>query len=126
MSWVFLGVPGELVNMVSKMFTRKSEEGVTESDLGSTRYAPKITVEEYNNTRIDMDTQLQTHIQPSLHTVITSNYSLKNENSKAVNDILQQKSTKKGKNKAIPPRLNLSPDSYATNIYCQVNKSVKG
>ena len=62
MSWVFQGVPSELVNMVSKMFTRKSEEGVTESDLGSTRYAPKITMEEYNNTSMDVDTHLQTHL----------------------------------------------------------------
>jgi len=119
-SWVFQGVTSELVNMVKKMFTRKSEVGVTELDLGSTRYAPKITMEEYN-TGVNRDTHLQTHLQPSLHTpVLTSKYSLERGNTKAENGDLQQKPTKTENKKAIPPRLNLSQDSYAANIYYQL------
>jgi hypothetical protein len=127
-SWVFQGVPSELVNMVRKMFSRKSEEGVTEADLGSTRYAPKITMEEYNNTKINLDTSLDLNFQPSVNkTIITSNVSMENENTKVVNVTQEkQKSTKKENIRATLPRLNLSPDSYATNIYCQVRKVGNG
>jgi hypothetical protein len=86
--------------MMKKMFTRKSDEGVPETHLGTTRYAPKITIEEYTSAKISVDSPL--HL----------NLSLPNESTNVTNENLDKHKLAKSQTS--------SDSSYATNIYCQV------
>jgi len=98
--------------MVKKIFTRKSEEETREDSKSVTmKHAPKMTVEEYISGRVTLD--YPKHVPTS--TVIVSNTTKHNENSKESDEI--QNAPRK---KNLPPKLNLSTDTYATNIYCQL------
>ena len=100
--------------MVKKIFTRKSEEETREDSKSVTmKHAPKMTVEEYISGRVTLD--YPTHVPAS--TVIVSNTTKHNENSKEAGEI--QNAPRK---KNLPPKLNLSTDTYATNVYCQVGQ----
>eukprot|EP00091_Calanus_sinicus_P011843 TRINITY_DN2672_c0_g1_i2.p1 TRINITY_DN2672_c0_g1~~TRINITY_DN2672_c0_g1_i2.p1 ORF type:complete len:586 (-),score=108.96 TRINITY_DN2672_c0_g1_i2:152-1909(-) len=92
--------------MVKKMFTRKSEEGVSESvsDLGSTRYAPKITIEEYTSASLNLDCPL--HLSDRLATDVSREKSKKQESGDS-NSV-----------QSFEPWTD--SDSYAANIYCQL------
>ena len=94
--------------MVKKMFTRKSEEGVSEtvSDLGCTRYAPKITIEEYTSASLNVECPL--HISNGLTTDVSREKSKKQESGDS-NSV-----------QSFEPWTD--SDSYAANIYCQVSQ----
>jgi len=108
--------------MVHNIFIRKSEEEALESDLGTKKYSPKITIDEFNTERRNLEKPLYINIPPNLQsTVITSSNVINNENSKVPNEIMEKHNSSKNKNnQPVRPRLNLSTDSYATNIYCQL------
>ena len=100
--------------MVKKIFSRKSEEE-TKEESSSVRMqlAPKMTVEEYISGRVALD--YPKHMPTS--TVIVSNTTKQSEKSKESGEIPNAP-----RKKNLPPKLNLSTDTYATNVYCQVGQ----
>ena len=96
--------------MVKKIFSRKSEEETKEESSSVTmKHAPKMTVEEYISGRVALDMPTST--------VIVSNTTKQSEKSKESGEIPNAP-----RKKNLPPKLNLSTDTYATNVYCQVGQ----
>lgn len=100
--------------MVNKIFVRKHEEEASESDSETSRYAPKLTVTEYITGKIN-----PLKIVPT--TAKLSNNIINNQSSNTAkeSDDKQNASMKKKLQQSIP-RINLSTDTYASNIYCQL------
>ena len=93
-----------MVNMVNKIFVRKPAEEASESDSESTRYPPKPTVAEYITGRLNPLKTLQ------------SSKTAKERDEKHKASVMKRLDQCR-------PKLNLSTDTYATNIYCQVGMS---
>jgi len=103
-----------VVNMVHKIFVRKPAEEASESDCESTRYATKPTVAEYITGRLNPLKTL-----PS--TAILSNNIITNQSNKTAKETDEKhKASVMKRLDQCRPKLNLSTDTYATNIYCQL------
>ena len=104
--------------MVRNIFTREpKEETSSESDSKAMRYPPKLMVEDYKPGRLTM------HV-PNSTVIVNNNTGVKSEIVKTEKEKDDNKENAPRKKKLPPnlPKLNLSTDTYATNIYCQVGK----
>jgi len=103
--------------MVRNIFTREPEQETSaESDRKAMKFPPKLMVEDYKPGRLTM------HVPSSTVIVNNNNTGVKTEMAKTDKEKDDNKENAPRKKKLPPnlPKLNLSTDTYATNIYCQL------